>query len=196
MKRIWAPVPHPLGSLFVATLIAFTLSACGGSKSPGAGGFTSPGPTFGTPATPAPTGGSGVSTPVVVSVAGGGSSSGVDIVVTGPASSPAPNAQDLGVAPLGPGGSAANTGATISRGASMKVLLFGAGLNGAMDVTIAGPNDIAVTNVRSATSTTGTPGIAFDVAVSGNAALGARTVLLKNQQNDITAFAGGLEVVP
>ena len=78
----------------------------------------------------------------------------------------------------------------------MKVLLFGRGLSGGMTVTISGPGDIGVSNVRSISSTTGTPGIAFDAAVSGSAALGARTVFLKSSNNDITAFTGGLEVFP
>ncbi len=100
------------------------------------------------------------------------------------------------MAPLGPGGSAFNTGSLIHQGASNKVILFGPGLTADMQITISGPNDIAISNLRAVSSTTGTTGIAFDAAVSGNAGLGARTVFLRTGQNDITAFTGGLEVVP
>ncbi len=172
------------------------LAGCGGVKNSGT-----------TPTTPVPSGpttggaaptvnGGAVNSPIVVSLSGGGNAAGVDIQVPGAAAATPPNAEDLGVAPLGGGGSAANTGGTIQRGSTMRVLLFGAGLTGDMTVTIGGPNDIAVTNVHAITSTTGTPGVSFDAVVSPTAALGARSVFLKNPQSDITAFAGGLEVTP
>jgi hypothetical protein len=78
----------------------------------------------------------------------------------------------------------------------MKVLLFGAGLNGNMTVSISGPGDITVANIRSITSTSGTPGVAFDATLTSSAALGARTVFLKSSNGDITTFTGGLEVIP
>jgi len=78
----------------------------------------------------------------------------------------------------------------------MKVLLFGQGLNGSMTVSISGPGDITVSNTSSISSTSGTPGIAFNAAVSGSAGLGARTVFLKSANGDITTFTGGLEVIP
>jgi hypothetical protein len=102
----------------------------------------------------------------------------------------------LGVSDVNSGGTASNSGATIHVGSTMKVLLFGHGLSGNMTVTISGPGDIAVSNIRGISSTDGTPGIAFDAAVSGSAGLGARTVSLKSTNNDITTFTGGLEVVP
>jgi hypothetical protein len=129
-------------------------------------------------------------------VGGGQTVSGVDITVGSPADSPTPNAQMLGVANIGQGGSASNVGEVIHRGSTMKVLLFGTGLAGSMTVTISGPNDIAVSNVRNITSTGGMTGVAFDAAVSGNAALGARTVRLRSAHDDITTFTGGLEVIP
>jgi hypothetical protein len=103
---------------------------------------------------------------------------------------------DLGVAGLTGSASAFNTGDVIHRGATMRVVMFGPGLTGDMQVTILGPNDIQISNVRGTTSTDGTPGIAFTAAVSGNAALGARTVVLQTSSGNITAFTGGLEVVP
>ena len=117
------------------------------------------------------------------------STSGVDIVVASPASSPTPNAENLGT-----GNSASNTGATIPQGTTATVLLFGPGLNGSMQVTISGPADIAISNIQSITSTDNTPGVSFTAAVAGNAALGARTVLLRDSKDDITSFTGGLEV--
>jgi hypothetical protein len=65
-----------------------------------------------------------------------------------------------------------------------------------MQVSITGPADITVSNIESITSTTGTPGIAFTAAVSSDAALGARTVILRATNDDITTFSGGLEVLP
>lgn len=136
-----------------------------------------------------------MTSPIIVQVGSGATVSGINIAVSSPAASPPPNAQVLGVA-TGTGGSAFNTGDLIHRGEAASVLLFGPGLSGGMTVTIGGPDDIQISNVRSITSTTGTPGVAFNVVVNGNAALGARTVFLQNAQSDITAFAGGLEVVP
>jgi hypothetical protein len=78
----------------------------------------------------------------------------------------------------------------------MKVLLFGQGLSGNMTVSISGPGDIAVSNITSISSTTGTSGVAFNAAISAGAGLGARTVFLKSANGDITSFTGGLEVIP
>ncbi len=137
-----------------------------------------------------------VSAPNVVTVAAGQTASDIDIAVSAVAGSPAPNAQDLGVAALTGPGSAANTGAVIHRGQTGRVLLFGPGLSADMVVTIRGPNDITVSDVNTISSTTGTPGLAFVAAVGGNAALGARTVVLQTSKGDVTTFTGGLEVVP
>lgn len=131
----------------------------------------------------------------MVQVAAGQTASGVNISVPAPSGTP-PNAVDLGVAGLTGSASAFNTGDVIHRGATMRVVMFGPGLTGDMQVTILGPNDIQISNVRGTTSTDGTPGIAFTAAVSGNAALGARTVVLQTSSGNITAFTGGLEVVP
>jgi hypothetical protein len=132
----------------------------------------------------------------VVNVAGGLTQAGVNIDVSSPASTPTPNAESLGVTQVGEGGSAFNTGATIRRGTTRRVIMFGAGLEGSMKVSIRGPNDITVRNVTSIRSQAGTPGVAFEAVVSSGAALGARTVVLQAGDNDVTVFAGGLEVVP
>jgi hypothetical protein len=120
----------------------------------------------------------------------------VDINVSTPADSPSPNAEMLGVTTLGNGGNATNVGDQIHRGAKMTILMFGTGLNGALKVTLSGPPDIVVTNVRGVVSIDGISGVAFDAAVASNAALGARTVRLRSPHDDVTAFAGGLEVLP
>jgi hypothetical protein len=78
----------------------------------------------------------------------------------------------------------------------MRVVLFGPGLTADMKVSILGPNDIQISNVMGTTATDQTPGITFTAAVAGNAALGARTVTLQSTNGNITAFSGGLEVVP
>lgn len=121
---------------------------------------------------------------------------GVNIAVTAPASSPAPNAQDLGVNPVSGLGMALNTGGAIHRGSTMRILLFGPGLNGNMRVTIAGPRDIMIGTLEAIQATDNTPGVAFVATAASNAALGARTVYLKTTNGDVTSFTGGLEVVP
>jgi hypothetical protein len=131
-----------------------------------------------------------------VQVGAGQTVGGIDINVPTPASSNGPNAELLGVSELNSATTATNSGATIRRGATMKVVLFGRALSGSLRVTIGGPQDITVSNIRSVTASDGTAGIAFDATVSGGAALGARTVYLRSANDDITAFAGGLEVIP
>ena len=143
-----------------------------------------------------PTSSSVASGPTAITVAAGQNIAGADITVTPPASSQPPNAEDLGVNPLSGLGMASNTGGTIHRGSTMRILLFGPGLNSQMQVVVAGPSDITVSNVQSTQATDKTPGLAFFAAVAGNAALGARTIYLKNPNGDVTSFAGGLEVIP
>ena len=168
-------------------MLAAALIGCGGVSSTSNGGTASL-PTSGSSPGSAP-----VTNPIIVQVASGATAGGVNITVPAPASSPAPNAQVLGVT-TGTGGSAFNTGQVISRGLNATVLLFGPGLDGSMTVTIGGPTDIQISNVRSVKATDGTTGVAFNVVVNGSAALGARTVFLEDTKGDITAFAGGLEV--
>ena len=173
-------------------LIALSLSAiavvagCAGSSSSNSG----------TPPTPTPPPGttsSQINPPVVIGLAPGQAASGADIIVPLATASPAPNALVLGVS-SGGGGTAFNTGATIARGATKMILMFGPGLSAGVQISISGPPDIAISRLQSITSTKGTPGVAFQAVVDPNAALGARTVLLQNTKNDITTFTGGLEV--
>ena len=170
-------------ALFLLVLFPLLMgvTACGG----GSGGSTSSGGGGGGNGG----GGGAVGQATSISVSGGQTTTGVDIAVASPASSPTPNAGSLGT-----GNTASNTGATISQGTTATVLLFGPGLSGNMQVTISGPGDITVTNIQSITATDNTPGVSFSAAVAGNSALGARTVLLRDSKNDITSFTGGLEV--
>lgn len=94
------------------------------------------------------------------------------------------------------GGTASNTGSSIRRGETRTVLLFGPGLSGTMQVSLTGPADVTISNVRTITSTTDTPGVAFSASAASGAALGARTVILRATNDDITTFTGGLEVLP
>ena len=174
-----SPTRFALFLLFLFPLL-MGVTACGG----GSGGSTSGGGGGGNGG-----GGGAVGQATIINVSAGQTTTGVDIAVASPASSPTPNAEDLGT-----GNMASTTGATISQGTTATVLLFGLGLNGNMQVTISGPGDIAVTNIHAITSENNTPGVAFTAAVAGNAALGARTVLLRDSKNDITSFTGGLEV--
>ncbi len=171
-------------NLFVVTLLG-ALAGCGGAGSSKAPINTPPPPNLG---------GGPVSPPVAVGVTAGQTVSGINITVVSPASSPAPNAQVLGVANLTGPGEAFNTGGTISRGATQRVLLFGPGLSGTMTVTITGPTDITVSGIQTIKATDGTPGIAFTATATANASLGARTVVLQTSNGDITTFTGGLEV--
>ena len=134
-----------------------------------------------------------VNSPMTITLAAGQSMQGIDIVVPAPSSNPAPNAQVLGVT-TGSGGTASNTGATVTRGSTVTVLLFGPGLSGNMQVSISGPADIGISNIRSIQSTTNIPGVAFQAVVPDSAAVGARTVVLQTSNGDITTFTGGLEV--
>jgi hypothetical protein len=164
-------------STLLLPLVALIVSCGGGTKPPAT-------------TSPANVSTNGLS-PSSVRVAVDQTTSGVDVTVAAPASSTRPNAESLGT-----GTSATNTGITISRSSSPTIILFGHGLTGTMKVHLTGPNDIAVSNIRAVTATDGTPGITFTAAVDANAALGARSVILQDTNNDITAYAGGLEVVP
>ncbi len=105
------------------------------------------------------------------------------------------NALVLGVVDVtATGGSASNTGAAVQRGTQGQVLIFGPGLNGNVQVSISGPNDIAISGIQGITSTKGTPGVEFVIAVPGSAAPGARTVYLRDASGNMTTFTGGLEV--
>lgn len=170
------------------TLLAAVLLGCGGGSSSQTTTATTPPTSGGAPS-------ASVGTPAVVQVGAGQAASGVNISVPAP-SGTQPNAQDLGVANLTGGASAFNTGDMIHRGATMRVVMFGPGLTGDMQVTVLGPNDIQISNVQAITATDQTPGISFTVAVAGNAALGGRTVVLQSTSGNMTAFTGGLEVVP
>lgn len=165
---------------------------CGGG---GTSSTPTPTPPSGNPSTP-PTGSGSLGDATPVTVSQGQTASGIDITVTAPASSTAPNAQNLGVNALSGQASASNTGDVIHRGDSNRIVMFGPGLNSQMTVRIGGPTDITVSNVTSIQATDNTPGVAFTATVSSNAALGARTVYLQSTNNDITTFTGGLEVVP
>lgn len=165
------------------------LAACGGNSGAAPKTNTTP-----PPASSSGVGTSPVTSPTVVNAAAGQTASGVDITVSAPAATSAPNAQDLGAS----GNSAFNTGDVIHRGQTARVLLFGTGLSAAMQVTIRGPADIQVSNIVGIQSTDKppTPGISFTATVSSSAALGARTVVLQTSAGDVTTFTGGLEVVP
>jgi hypothetical protein len=174
---------------FLIAIVLVTASGCGsGSSSPGNTSSPTPTPT----PTPTPAVG-GVNPPTVVTLAAGQPVSGTNITVSAPASNPAPNAQALG-ATTDSHGTAENTGTIVMRGATVTVLLFGPGLSGSMQVSISGPSDIGISQIRSIQSTTGVPGVAFQAVIAGNAAQGARTVVLQSSSGDITTFTGGLEV--
>ncbi|MEO6119409.1 MAG: hypothetical protein ABIP12_01865, partial [Terriglobales bacterium] len=121
----------------VASLALLLLAGCGGSSGP-----LAPAPN---PST-SPVGSSGngnVTAPVQavrsVSVGTAQTVNGIDIAVASPANASGPNAELLGSSELTSSTTATNSGATIRRGATMKVILFGRELNGSLQVTIGGP---------------------------------------------------------
>jgi hypothetical protein len=179
-----------LHSRLVIALVAATLiSACGdgGDDSPG----TITPPTSCTPSS----GNAAVGSPTVLNVRG--DVSGVDINVAGPSACPALNAELLGVADLGASEIFAGAnGDVIRRGETKHVVLFGPGLSGSLQISVSGPNDVTVANARNIQARDGTPGVLFDIVIGPSAALGARTVILRNSGHDITTFTGGLEVLP
>jgi hypothetical protein len=119
----------------------------------------------------------------------------VNISVDSPQSSPPPNAEFLGVN-LG-FGVAALTGDVVSRSqGTVTVTMYGPGLSATMSVTISGPADITIGPLTAITASDGTPGIQFPITLTGVTALGARTVVLQDTNDDITTFSGGLEVLP
>jgi hypothetical protein len=167
--------------VFLLATFAFIalFSACGGSS-----GGTGGGGGGGAPGAPKP-----------VTVTAGASASGINISVVSPQSSPTPNVGFLGVN-FAHGG-ADVTGDTVSRAqGTATVTMFGPGLAGSMKVSITGPNDITVGTLTAITAQDGTPGVQFPITLSNSTVLGARTVVMQDIKNDITTFAGGLEVVP
>ncbi|MGH9513167.1 MAG: hypothetical protein ACRD2U_13630 [Terriglobales bacterium] len=118
-----------------------------------------------------------------------------DIAVVAPVSSIPPNVQAVGI---DSNGFAFATGGTASQGeASGVVTLFGPGITSDMQVSFSGPSgDITTSNIQGVTATDGTPGLQFNIAVASTAALGARTLILQNSNNDITTFTGGIEIIP
>lgn len=172
---------HRIGVIFALCLL---LAACGDG---GSGGNSDANTNSGSAGSGSPPGQF-----VTVNVISGQTATGLDVTVPPPAASPAPNALDLGAG----GNTAFGTGAPIRAGQTAPVLLFGPGLAGNMTVRISGPSDIAISDIVAIRATDGTPGLQFTAAVASGAALGGRTVFLTNPQNDITAFSGGLEVVP
>ena len=178
-----------LGSLYLVASI-FLLVGCGSRGLTSGSSSTAP---SAVPATSSaqPSGSSGdITGGNTVTVSAGVDTSGVNITVSPAAGSE--NAEALGKVS---DGFAANTGVVVHQASSETIVLFGAGLSGSMSVTLSGPNDIGISNVRAAQAKDGTSGIAFDVVVASTTAIGARTVYLKAVNNDVTAFAGGLEVM-
>lgn len=138
-------------------------------------------------------GGGAVLAPVPVAVVANQTAI-ANIAVVAPVSGTPPNVQAVGVDSKG---FAFATGGVAHQGETAGIVtLFGPGITGSMTASFSGPADITVTNISAVTATDGTPGLQFDVAVASTAALGSRTLILQNSSNDITTFAGGIEIIP
>ena len=136
-------------------------------------------------------GGGNLPNPSTVNVVANAATTGVNVAVAAPASITPPNVEFLGADGTG---NAYTTGDVVLAGSTATVLVFGTGLTSTMQIAFSGPQDIGVTVPLSITASDGTPGLQFDISVASNAALGARTLILQSTNNDVTTFAGGLEV--
>jgi len=170
-------------------LLICWLPACGGGDS------TTSQPAPPTP-TPTPTPIPGTLLDAVPVVVAGADVVNVDINVVAPSSSQPINAELLGTSNIGEDGSATSTGSTVHRGENKRVIVFGRGLNGSVTAVVSGPADIAISNIRSIRSENDDPGVSFDIAVSPTASVGARSVVLRAANNDLTVFTAGLEIQP
>ncbi len=171
----------------VLLLTAFWVGCGGGSSSTTSNAPTTPPPSGGT----SNSGGS-LTAPQEVAVTNGQTTSGINIVVPNTAS--AFNITLLGVnSPSATTISASNVGGAVARGSTATILIFGPGLTGSETLSLSGPNDVSITGEKGVKSTDGTPGIQFQVTVGGNAAIGARTLSVK-QGSNAAAFVGGIEV--
>jgi hypothetical protein len=130
-----------------------------------------------------------------ITLASGQASTGINIVVPAPASTSAENASFLGASTTN---TAFVTGDQVQQNSSATVLIFGQGVSKTMQISFSGPSDITVVpgSAIDVTASNKTPGVQFTVNVAANAALGARTVILRATNDDITTFTGGLEVIP
>ena len=175
--------------VFPILFLAVFWIACGGGSSTSTS----------TPASPTapPSGGSSnsggnLTTPQEVTVTNGQSTTGTNIIVPNTAS--AFNITLLGVnSPSATTISASNVGGAVARGSTATILIFGPGLTGSETLSLSGPNDISITSQKGVKSTDDTPGIEFQITVGGNAAVGARTLSVK-QGSNAAAFVGGIEV--
>jgi hypothetical protein len=169
---------------FVLLVASIFWTACGGGSSNNSGGGNTGG---------GGTGGGAVNPPVAVSVSAGQTASGINITVPGPASNPTPNATLVGA----DGIHAFSSGDILHQNRTATVIIAGTGLNTSMKASFSGPADITIGPLQSVTFQGGKgTGLSFPATIGPNAALGARTLILQDAKNDITTFAGGLEVVP
>jgi hypothetical protein len=176
-------------------LVLAILMGCGGGSSSSSSNNNGGGSSGGGGSSP-------VGSPAIVNVSSGATAGGVDINVPAPVASPAPNATLLGAAIVPSGGgsvsiSLTNGSTNVNQGSSIIVAVAGDGISSNMTATISGPPDISVdtTSFKGITLQNGQKGVTFQATVSPSAVLGARTILLEDPQQDLTAFAGGLQVV-
>jgi hypothetical protein len=161
-------------------------------------------------------GGSQPAPPGAITVSSGATNSAVNITLPPPAANPAPNATMIGVAvPVSGGGTSitlANAPAVVHLGSlptggQLLLALTGTGLASGSgtsatpivtSVSLSGPNDITVSPTVHALTDNSNNGVGVGVTITlaASTATGARTVYLQNAQGDITAFAGGLEILP
>jgi hypothetical protein len=187
--------------IVVCCFLLVLLAGCGGAGKSSTPPPTTPAPTSTSTAPPTSSSnvvGSPPGTQVILNVAAGQAQGGVDITVPAARAATPPNAQLLGTGPVTGSISASNTGATVHPGETVRVLIFGPGLDVNTTISITGPQppDIVISGLRATSSTAGNPGITFIAEVAPTAALGARTVIFQNAQGDVSTFTGGLEVIP
>ena len=176
-------------AIFLAMCLSFMPACTPGRLFAGGGGGGGTGTGTGT--------GGNTGTPKLVTITGGSTFMDGDIVVDAPAVTGANKLDMAFISVDDPNGDAFNISTTVHQGASNSVLLIaGPGITASTQVSVTGPSPSDIT-LGTTTFLSGTvPALQLTVSVSSTAALGARTVILKNSNNDIAAFAGGLEVIP
>ena len=129
--------------------------------------------------------------PQTVAVIAGQETSGVNIDVS-------PLTPTLQLIAVGIGNTAGSIGVTVNQGNTYSLLLVGNGLVSGTFYAVSGnPSDVQVTQPTGSdfgetTDNPPFPAVNVSIRVSGNAALGARNIMVTNPAGELSVFVGGL----
>lgn len=133
--------------------------------------------------------------PNAVSVSAGGTTS-VNVQLSA-LSNPTLLLQAVGGSTSGTANSAASGEVSVSPGSTVNLFVVGGGVVPGTFYEVSGNNDITVTQPIASDftqTTTGTPGVNFNINVSSSAAAGARDLVVTNPAGEITDFPGSILV--